>query len=985
MGKKYDFIPNRLNKYSIRRFTVGTASILIGSLLFLGQDVEASEQIESAKTDEENNLEVTTNADQETLETTPDSTEETQKDIVNDSVDNFEETSKQETEENDQSLTEQSTPEEQKFETEEVETSEDSVEAEQVEEQPQKETSEKSNENNTPEQQPLETEENQNPEVKVEDDQTKEQPQRETPKEPVEEKQNENSQQESDETQESPQEELEALPKKEVSKDKSLEEQEEIVKSKEDVKVALYNNDKDEREKSAAPQEFIDKYNATTNRKEMVETMLSEIYESEDVEGIMNNLDVDYNTISANDLYNSVIYAGLEYASQQKNAFTSFAVRENPNQIYDSLEQIGEQFNLKKIDPNTGVTINGEGSTALNQYPAYYTVEAVPNHSTNNMDFTVKWKVDKNATESAHRAVVGGLNFGSAYKVPSVIKGQSTITGTKNPIVSNHNMSIGGKPGYPPGYASNTFIEITKFPVKNDGHIEYRFSVPVTDWNGDLGFYGNIGMYSQDVAGTAVRPDTFDNYFRDQHYIKVSSNPEKEFEFRDDISDVDEIPYQIEYRVSKDLPMGEQRTIREGKNGKRGTIYTIVSYDGEDVGKLIKETYNEAPTNKLVELGIGNLDSEDEAPKPPIVDPKLSGENTITGESVPNADIQINVGGKTYTTKSDDSGRFSTTLPDYTLKQGETITATATVDGKTSQPGKTIVPRDGRTPSIKTDVVRGKNDEGKDGSWITIRNSETNEEIDKFFVPDGAKGEKGDKGEDGESPEVEVIDNGDGTKTIFIKNPGEDEPQKAIIKDGKDGNSSVITQERGTKDGRTGVYVTVWETDSKGNQIDGTEKTEFIPDGKDGADGKDGQTYAPVVEKGEDGTTTIKFYPVDPKTGEPDTSQAPIATGEVKDGQDGKDGVDGEDGKDGQTYAPVVEKGEDGTTTIKFYPVDPKTGEPDTSQAPIATGEVKDGQDGKDGVDGEDGKDGQTYAPVVEKGEDGTTTIKFYPVDPKTG
>ncbi|MGV2929433.1 SdrD B-like domain-containing protein, partial [Macrococcus capreoli] len=44
-GKRYDFIANKLNKYSIRKFTVGTASILIGSLMFLGEDakVEAAE------------------------------------------------------------------------------------------------------------------------------------------------------------------------------------------------------------------------------------------------------------------------------------------------------------------------------------------------------------------------------------------------------------------------------------------------------------------------------------------------------------------------------------------------------------------------------------------------------------------------------------------------------------------------------------------------------------------------------------------------------------------------------------------------------------------------------------------------------------------------------------------------------------------------------------------------------------------------------
>ncbi|MCD8914328.1 FIVAR domain-containing protein [Staphylococcus simulans] len=39
--KKLDFLPNLKNRYSIRRFSVGTASILIGSLLFLGHNGEA--------------------------------------------------------------------------------------------------------------------------------------------------------------------------------------------------------------------------------------------------------------------------------------------------------------------------------------------------------------------------------------------------------------------------------------------------------------------------------------------------------------------------------------------------------------------------------------------------------------------------------------------------------------------------------------------------------------------------------------------------------------------------------------------------------------------------------------------------------------------------------------------------------------------------------------------------------------------------------
>ncbi|WFF55887.1 YSIRK-type signal peptide-containing protein [Staphylococcus haemolyticus] len=36
INKRLDFISNKLNKYSIRKFTVGTASILVGATLIFG-------------------------------------------------------------------------------------------------------------------------------------------------------------------------------------------------------------------------------------------------------------------------------------------------------------------------------------------------------------------------------------------------------------------------------------------------------------------------------------------------------------------------------------------------------------------------------------------------------------------------------------------------------------------------------------------------------------------------------------------------------------------------------------------------------------------------------------------------------------------------------------------------------------------------------------------------------------------------------------
>ena len=56
INKRLDFINNKLNKYSIRKFTVGTASILVGATLIFGHADD------EAKAAEENHMENTLNS-----------------------------------------------------------------------------------------------------------------------------------------------------------------------------------------------------------------------------------------------------------------------------------------------------------------------------------------------------------------------------------------------------------------------------------------------------------------------------------------------------------------------------------------------------------------------------------------------------------------------------------------------------------------------------------------------------------------------------------------------------------------------------------------------------------------------------------------------------------------------------------------------------------------------------------------------------------
>ncbi|WP_412518621.1 G5 domain-containing protein [Staphylococcus simulans] len=79
--KKLDFLPNRQNKYSIRKFTVGTASILLGTMLILGVNDEAR-AAENSTTDSSGGSSSSTSgsSDTSTTDTTTDTqpTQETQ-------------------------------------------------------------------------------------------------------------------------------------------------------------------------------------------------------------------------------------------------------------------------------------------------------------------------------------------------------------------------------------------------------------------------------------------------------------------------------------------------------------------------------------------------------------------------------------------------------------------------------------------------------------------------------------------------------------------------------------------------------------------------------------------------------------------------------------------------------------------------------------------------------------------------------------------
>ncbi|MDK6420984.1 LPXTG cell wall anchor domain-containing protein, partial [Aerococcus urinae] len=546
-----------------------------------------------------------------------------------------------------------------------------------------------------------------------------------------------------------------------------------------------------------------------------------------------------------------------------------------------------------------------------------------------------------------------------------------------------------------------------------------------------------------------------------------------------------------------DDEMVSAKFVRDGKDGKSPEVTTKDNGNGTHTitiknpdGTTTTTTVKDGKDGKAPVVETSRV--EDADPNTPDNQPgtKITVKDPDTGKVINETFVKDGKDGKdgqSYAPVVEKGQDGTTTIKFYPVdpKTGKADTTQPAVAEGTVKDGA-------NGKSAYTTVVEGPNAAGEPGRWIINYFDKNND--GKFTDDEVVSAQFVRDGKDGQSPTVEVKDNGDGTHTITTKNPDGSVNSTTTVKNGKDGKSPVVESTRvedadpNTPGNQAGTKITVKDPET-GKVISETFVKDGVngKDGKDGKNGIDGKSFAPVVEKGQDGTTTIKFYPVDPKTGKPDTTQAPVAEGSVKDGKDGKspevttkdngdgthtitiknpdgttttttvkdgkdgktpevgvkdngdgshtitiknpdgttttttvrdgkNGQNGKDGIDGKTFAPVVEKGQDGTTTIKFYPVDPKTGKPDTTQPAVAEGSVKDGKDGKspevtttdngdgthtitiknpdgttttttvkDGKDGRDGIDGKTFAPVVEKGQDGTTTIKFYPVDPKTG
>ncbi|MFS9251336.1 YSIRK-type signal peptide-containing protein, partial [Streptococcus mitis] len=209
-----------------------------------------------------------------------------------------------------------------------------------------------------------------------------------------------------------------------------------------------------------------------------------------------------------------------------------------------------------------------------------------------------------------------------------------------------------------------------------------------------------------------------------------------------------------------------------------------------------------------------------------------------------------------------DEAKKQTTLTFYIDKDGDgnytegtdTLVQTSIVkDGQDGAAG-----RDGQAGRDGKEVLNGKVDpqatDGKDGdSFVNTVTGDVfvkkNNAWEQAGNIKGPKGDKGENGKDGFTPEVTVTDNHDGSHTITITQPEGRPALTTVVKNGENGQTPKVKAERDEAKKQTTLTFYI-DKDGDGNYTEGTDtlvQTSIVKDGQDGAVGQAGRDGKEVL------------------------------------------------------------------------------------------------------------------------------------------
>ncbi|HEU9940692.1 TPA: G5 domain-containing protein [Streptococcus pneumoniae] len=720
-------------------------------------------------------------------------------------------------------------------------------------------------------------------------------------------------------------------------------------------------------------------------------------------------------------------YSGFRAASNPANPIVSGS---GNTVAFADISQGGRSYSFRGYG-------NSRGGNSI-----HYDVTTV--RSGNSVNFTISYSAPGDSREFVNNNFI--LDKGDGFGNPS----NATIT-SSNPRVREQSKSI----SQGANYVSHSGYSMTS-AISTNTEQTIRFSLPIINLNGDLSVRLKPVTFNVDQGGggaaTSNDPYSNSNYYYRANPLYLDANPYGGTNNKTVSEDID---FQTVYLPTSKLPEGQTRLVREGEKGQRQITYKVHRFGNETLlGLPISNSVTKEAKPRIMQIGVAK-DLIDTV-KPRVDQNKVGDTNNLTfyldndgngvyTEGVDELVQKIAIKDGAQGEKGDQGERGLTGAQGEKGAQGERgltgakgekgdqgergltgaqgekgdrgergltgaqgekgaqgqagrdgVTPTVTVKDNKNDGTHTITINDGRgnvTSTVVRDgfdgasplVATQRNDADKTTTVIFYYDKNGNNELDasdkklkEVVIADGAKGEKGDKGEqglqgrdgeqgpkgeDGKTPTVKVTDGQDGTHTITI-NDGKGGITTTVVRDGFDGASPLVSTHRNEADKTTTVIFYYDLNDN--NQFDEGDtklKEVVIADGKQGPkgdkgdNGKDGFTPEVTVTDNNNGTHTITIT-------QPDNR--PSLTTIVKNGEDGKTPkvkAERDDAKKQTTLTFYIDKDGDGSYTA---------GKDELVQTTV----VKDGQDGAAGASGRDGKEvlNGKVDPTTE-GKDGDTFV----------
>ncbi|ODJ81934.1 peptidase, partial [Streptococcus pneumoniae] len=647
-------------------------------------------------------------------------------------------------------------------------------------------------------------------------------------------------------------------------------------------------------------------------------------------------------------------YSGFRAASNPANPIVSGS---GNTVAFADISQGGRSYSFRGYG-------NSRGGNSI-----HYDVTTV--RSGNSVNFTISYSAPGDSREFVNNNFI--LDKGDGFGNPS----NATIT-SSNPRVREQSKSI----SQGANYVSHSGYSMTS-AISTNTEQTIRFSLPIINLNGDLSVRLKPVTFNVDQGGggaaTSNDPYSNSNYYYRANPLYLDANPYGGTNNKTVSEDID---FQTVYLPTSKLPEGQTRLVREGEKGQRQITYKVHRFGNETLlGLPISNSVTKEAKPRIMQIGVAK-DLIDTV-KPRVDQNKVGDTNNLTfyldndgngvyTEGVDELVQKIAIKDGAKGEKGDQGERGLTGAKGEKGDRGERgLTGAQGAKGEKGDRGE-------RGLTGAQGAKGEKGDRGERG--LTGAQGAKGEKGDRgergLTGAQGAKGEKGAQGQagrDGVTPTVTVKDNkNDGTHTITI-NDGRGNVTSTVVRDGFDGASPLVATQRNDADKTTTV---IFYYDKNGNnELDASDKKlkEVViadgakgekgdkgeqglqgRDGEQGPKGEDGKTPTVKVTDGQDGTHTITIN--DGKGG--------ITTTVVRDGFDGASPLV-------STHRNEADK----TTTVIFYYDLNDNNQFDEGDTKLKEVVIADGKQGPKGDKGDNGKDGFTPEVTVTDNNNGTHTI----------